>query len=192
MTLSEKVLRSISCLVLAFSTWWYFPSLLNAQSTISAPTAEDADKVDARAFAVLFRRVDTFEKMAKLADQAGQQKPHLRRNISVRFHLSPGDSETLLRFATAWTADTTAIHTQGTQVIANFHKGFPGGVVRKGMDTSPPAQLGVLQAQLDSVTLRYRDLLRTSMQESEFQRVQLQVRETFGGVLLTKRGEVTR
>jgi hypothetical protein len=173
MTLSEKVLRCISCLVLVFSTWWYFPPSLNAQSTISAPT-EEADKLDARAFAVLFRRVDTFEKMAEAADLAGQPKPHLRRTLPTRFKLSAADTDSLLRVATAWTTETAAIKAQRAMVIANFHKKFRGGVARKGMDTSPPAELKTLQAQLDSVTLRYRDLFHASMQDTQFQFIQLQ------------------
>jgi hypothetical protein len=177
-----RCLRAFACLSIFLS----FNLLTLAQSKTSAAVTEDPDKVDARAFAVLFRRVDLFEKMAKAADQAGQPKPHLRRNIATRFHLSPGDSETLLRFANAWTAETAEINAQGATAVVNFHKRFPGGVARKGMDTSPPPELGAIQVHMDSVTLRYRDLLRTSMSETEFQRVQSQVRETFGGTLVSK------
>jgi len=37
-----------------------------------------------------------------------------------------------------------------------------------------------LQQQEDTIALRYRDLLRTSMREEEFQKLRAKVRKTFG------------
>jgi hypothetical protein len=57
--------------------------LILASLKLFEAATEDLHKVNTRAFAVLFLRVDTFEKWLEAADLAQQPKPHLRRNLAL-------------------------------------------------------------------------------------------------------------
>lgn len=152
-----------------------------AQSSSSVAT--DPNATDRRAFAALFRRAVILEQMAQAAEVAGKPKPHLRRNLSTQFEIGTDDSASLLREAQAWSAETAPIQREMAKAVAAFRSGFPDGIAQKGMARPSPAALGELQAKLDAVTLRHRDLLHNAMREDDFQRVQGKVRDTFGRIL---------
>jgi hypothetical protein len=63
---------------------------------------------------------------------------------------------------------------------------FPLGKIPKGADTGPPPELKDLQSQEDALTLRYRDLLRTSMREEDFQKTHTKIIANFNEPRPTK------
>jgi len=93
--------------------------------------------------------------------------------------LSDSDSATLLRLALAYQAEIAPIHQQVTAAISKFQARFPSRTFPSGADKSPPPELADLQKQDDAVTLRYRDLLRTSMREEDYQKVHAKILASF-------------
>lgn len=132
---------------------------------------------------MLFQQSALYKNLADQADAAQTPKPQLRRLLATRFDLSDFDNANLERLALAYHGEIEPVHQQVLTVIRQFHAKFPSGVVGKGIDASPPPELAGLQQQGDAVTLRYRDLLRSSMREEDFQKLHAKVRATFGSPL---------
>jgi hypothetical protein len=139
------------------------------------------DQIDIKAYRTLFRRDLLVHRLADEADAAHDPKPYLRKVLAYRFNLSENDNASLDRLSIAYQREIDPIHAQTLVIIGQFHARFPSGVIPRGADASPPPELAQLQQQEDAVALRYRDLLRTSMHEEEFQQFHAKVRKTFGG-----------
>jgi hypothetical protein len=139
-----------------------------------------SDKSDVNAYRTLFRQVLLYKRLADEADASPAPKPHLRHIVSNRFQLNNNDSATLERLSLAYQSEINPIHAQIVDATTKFRARFPSGIAQNGADTSPPPELAQLQQQEDAATLRYRDLLRSSMREEDFQKVQAKVRDTFG------------
>jgi hypothetical protein len=146
------------------------------QQASSSVTA--SDKVDTNAYRILFRRAVLYKKLADEADAAHSPKPQLRRILPARLGLSEADSASLERLALAYQSEIAPIHQQITVVISQLRARLASGVT--GTDTGPPPELKQLQQRDDAVTLRYRDLLRTSMREEDFQKAHAKILESFG------------
>jgi hypothetical protein len=63
--------------------------------------------------------------------------------------------------------------------IKTFHASFPNGKLNPNIDPTPPPSLATLRAQIDSITLQYRDRLRNALPETTFQSLQTTVRQKF-------------
>jgi hypothetical protein len=138
------------------------------------------DRADRSAYRTLFRQVLLYKKLADEADKSPTPKPYLRHILADRLGLSDDNNTSLDRLAVAYQGEIDPIHKQVLATIASFHARFPLGVVPHGADTSPPPELATLQQQEDAVTLRYRDLLRNSMSEDDFQKFHTKVLASFG------------
>ena len=151
-------------------------SALSQQTTsVTSP-----DKADIKAYRTLFQRDLICNKLADEADAAHDPKPYLRKVLMHRFDLSEADSASLDRLSIAYQHEIDPIHEKALAIISQFHARFPLGIIPRGADASPPPELVQLQQQEDAVALRYRDLLRNSMREEDFQKLQAKVRKTFG------------
>jgi hypothetical protein len=139
-----------------------------------------SDKTDINAYRTLFRQANLYKRLADEADKSPQPKPQLRRILATRYGFSAADGATLQRLALSYQAEITPIHQQVIAAIRKFQARFPSGTIPHGADTSPPPELGSLQNQEDSVTLRYRDLLRTSMREEDYQKIHTKILTSFG------------
>ena len=137
-----------------------------------------SDKVDRNAYRTLFLRAAAYKKLADQADAAHTPKPQLRRILPARFGLSSADAASLERLALAYQNEIAPIHQQMALVITQFRNRLASSL--PGTDTGPPAEITELQQQEDAVTLRYRDLLRNSMSESDFQKAHAKILENFG------------
>jgi hypothetical protein len=160
---------------------WFFLDLaiLVAQQVSSGVASPD--KADVKAYRTLFRRDHLVHRLADEADAAHDPQPFLRKALASRFNLNETDSATLDRLSIAYQREIDPIHAQVLVIIGQFRARFPSGLIPKGADASPPPELAQLQQQEDAVALRYRDLLRTSMHEEEFQTLHTKVLKTFGG-----------
>jgi hypothetical protein len=139
-----------------------------------------SDRVDRDVYRTLFRQAIAYQKLADEAEASPAPKPFLRHLMALRFELSNDDAESLNRLSVAYQAEIDPIQKQVVEVIKRFHARFPSGVIQPGMDASPPTDLTALERQEDTVTLRYRDLLRNSMREDTFQKFHASLLETFG------------
>lgn len=174
-----------SALLFATLLWTCSGPHVRAQVTPGEPSVPvNLDKVDARAYAVLFRRVNTYQKMSQAAASPDKPEAHLSNVLPLRFKLSEYDASSLRRVSAAWADEMVPLRAQIVATVAQFRNSFPGGIVRQGMDPTPPASLGKLQEQVDRVTLRYRDALRNEMRRTDFDRLQTQIRETFSPKVL--------
>jgi hypothetical protein len=141
------------------------------------------DRANAQAYRTLFRRALNYNKLADEADLAHTPKPHLRHVLATRYALSDEDSASLQRIAIAYQTAIKPIHDRTVEVVKQYRARFPFGVIQAGMDATPPPDLSDLQQKDDAVTLLYRDLLRNSMREENFQKLNLRVTTDFGGHL---------
>jgi len=77
------------------------------------------------------------------------------------------------------TRQLQVIHQQVLTIFKKDQARFPLGIIPKGADTSPPSELKYLQNQEDALTLHYRDLLRTSMREEDFEKTHTKIIANF-------------
>ncbi len=180
------LLRSFSSILLALLLFCFGTARpLPAQPASVASTPLDIDKVDARAFAVLFRHENTYLKMARSASSLDKPEAHLDRVLPQQFELNADDTASLVKVAADWERDTKVLRTQFVQVVDRFHRSFPNGRLGPGVDPTPPSELADLRGQMDAVTLQYRDKLRNTMQEAAFQKLRVNVEKTFANQLQT-------
>jgi hypothetical protein len=157
-------------LLLVFSGFGNSAAGQQASSSVAS-----SDRADTNAYRMLFRQAALYKNLADQADKTSTPKPHLRRILAARYGLSDADSATLQKLALAYQAEIAPIHQQVQAVIKKDQIRFPSGTIPRGADTTPPSELRDLQNQEDAVTLRYRDLLRTSMREEDYQKVHAKI-----------------
>jgi hypothetical protein len=177
------LLRSFAPVLLVFLFSFCTARPLQAQQAISASTQLDIDKIDAKTFAILFRRENSYLKIARSAPSPDKPEAHLDRVIPMQFKLNDNDLANLENVANDWERDTKVLRTEFLKVIAQFHNSFPNGRLRPGVDPTPPSALADLRSQMDTVTLQYRDKLHTSMQEPDFQQLHSNLQKTFANNL---------
>lgn len=168
-------MRSFLALVLTF----LFAVNATAQQTSNRVVAAGAS--DLQAFRILLNRDILLMQMSDEAEAAGHPNPFLRQQLAIRFGLNEDDNASLHRLATAYKREMEPLRAEVSVVMNQFRSRFPGGIVRRGDDLSPPPRLAELQREEDALTLRYRDLLHNSMREATFQALQSEVHLEFGG-----------
>jgi hypothetical protein len=151
-----------------------------AGQTANANIDKSPDKSDVHVFRTLFEFDLQLNQMADDAEAVHKPKPHLRKILARKFEISDFDSANLDRFSQAYKQDITPIEAQKDTLIAQFRARFPSRKIPVGADISPPAGLADLQKQENSIILYYRDQLRNSMREADFQILQTKVRQAFG------------
>jgi hypothetical protein len=149
------------------------------QATTSPTPPNKSDKQDINAYRTVFRQAALYKKLADQADTTQAPKPQLRRILAARYGFNDADSATLLRLALGYQAEIAPLHQQALTAIKKDQARFPSGTIPRGADTTPPPELRALQTQEDAVTLRYRDLLRTSMREEDYQKIHAKIVANF-------------
>ena len=174
------LLRSIASAVLALPFVLPPARPIMAQTPSSPASSVNTDTLDARAFAILFRRENTYLAMAKAAASPDKPEASLNRFVPSALSLDAIQATSLEQIAGAWQKEVTPIRLQMTQAITAFHATFPNGRLRPGIDPTPPPQMRQLRAQIDQVTLSYRDQLRNALPEPVFQSALAIVRTKYG------------
>jgi len=155
------------------------PSPLQAQLATPAVPSANVDTLDAKAFAILFRRENTYLKMAQAAASTDKPEAHLDRVLPLQFEIESADTANFAKFANDWGRDTQALRANLLAAISRFQSSFPNGKVTPGVATTPPPELADWRAQIDAVTLQYRDKLHNTMREPDFIRLQANAEKTF-------------
>lgn len=157
------------------------PSAASAQSIPTAVVPlPNQDKTDARAFAVLFRRVSTFQLMAQAATSPTAPEAQVLHILQLRLKLGDFDTATLVRVAKAWNEAAGPLNVQVSAAVVQYHQSFPNGIAEPGQDVRPPIVLSQLQKQIDAMTLLQRDSLHNMLRDADFQQMQAEVRSMFG------------
>jgi hypothetical protein len=161
----------------------YMSSPLQAQSTTPVVSPANVDTLDAKAFAILFRRENSYLKIAAAAASPDKPEAHLDRVLPLQLEIDPADTANFAKFASDWGHDTQSLRANLLAAISRFQSSFPNGRVGPGVATTPPPELADWRAQIDAVTLRYRDKLHNTMREPDFIRLQTNVEKTFASSL---------
>jgi hypothetical protein len=143
------------------------------------------NKTDAISYRLLFRMAAEYKQLADDATANHQDKSHFRRILAVRLEMSSDDAVSLERIAINCQNELAPLRARSLSIIREFRARFSGSIVTAGMDTSPPPELAILQAQEDSIILRHRDMLRNAMKEEDFQRSEKKVREMLSGAIMS-------
>lgn len=139
------------------------------------------DTTDARVFAVLFRRVNSFETLAKAAPSPDMPEAHLNAVLPTHFKLNDFDTANLLRVAASWQQQVAPIQLQLATLMSDYRDALASGPLIPGQTTAPPPEKKVLQAKIDAVTLQQRDALQNMMNNTDFQPLAIEVRGMFAG-----------
>lgn len=146
----------------------------------SHPSTSASGDIDAAAYAILFRRIAIYDKLANDADAANSPKPHLRRIVAIRLGLVGHDADILHSLASDYATEVYPIDRNVSDVVRHFHSQFPGNRIVPGIDIGSPPDLASLQLQRDIVARRYRDLLSQALNANTFKRVDSKILDDFG------------
>jgi hypothetical protein len=179
-------LRSIAFAVLFLLSCPYPSRTAYAQTTPSAQSSPvDIDKLDARAFATLFRRVNSYEARAKAAQSPDKPEARLGTVVPRMFQLSDTETSSLRRIALLWQQDSKVVHDQVQTTMTQHHQNYQSSLQKSGPDQTFFLALQASQKTLDKITLQYRDALRNELAEGDYQKLAAQVREVFAGAAST-------
>jgi hypothetical protein len=134
-----------------------------AQPAIAPLRGLDTDKIDVRAFAILFRRENAYLKIAQAASSPDDPRYAQKKVIPSLFQLDSVDTANLEQIAAQWEQEVKPVRAQLNAAISSFHETFPNGQLNPDVDHRPPASLLALRAEIDAITLRYRDRFRNSL-----------------------------
>src|SRR6266567_3550976 len=95
-------LRSIAFALLALSITFLRSAPAVAQQPTATPSSLDTDKIDSRAFSILFRRENAYLRIAKTASSPDDPKSALRTVIPSLFQLDSVEAGNLEQIAAQW------------------------------------------------------------------------------------------
>jgi hypothetical protein len=168
---SNGVLRPPAwCALIASFAFLGSPFQSQAQS-VSSQTAslQDENQLDARLYAVLFRRVNLLGERAASAKSADAPEAGLPRVMPRQLNLSSFDAAALVRLSGAWYLEAAPIQTKIAATVKDFRSSLHDLANNAEANADSAAQLQELQSELRAVTLRYRDALRNSMRNGDYQ-----------------------
>ena len=176
--MNKKQAIATSCIALLIAA----ASFINVR--VSGTTADDhkhsasspntpAEHV---AYEFLFRRVILFRQRASAAGQPLAPDFTLKREAG----LSDDQVRMLADIAATCLEEVDALDQRARVVINEFRSRFPGRVVPRNADISPPRELTVMQQQRDAAFLRGRARLQQVFGEQEFNRFNRFMQERYG------------
>ena len=127
------------------------------------------DVPDEIAYRHLFRYVGKFKKEADELEGRGKDATSYRAHFKRSANLSEYHARALDNIATQYLSEVQVVDARARQVIESYRAQYPDGKVPKGETPAPPpSELKQLREQRDAITLRYRDGLRSTFGEDEF------------------------
>src|SRR5215218_5685782 len=141
-----------------------------AQSSMQASSESVQLEVpDQIAYRHLFRYVGKLKKEADELEGKGKEAASYRTHFKRAANLSEYHARALDNIATQYLSEVQVVDARARQVIESYRAQYPGGKVPKGETPAPPpSELKQLRAQRDAITLRYRDSLRSTFGDDEF------------------------
>jgi hypothetical protein len=180
------LLRSIAFAVLVLLSCPFPIRTAYAQTTPAAQSSPvDIDKLDARAFATLFRRVNSYEARAKAAPSPDKPEARLGTVVPRMFQLNDNQTSSLRRIALLWQQDSKVVHDQVRATMTQHHQNYQSSTQKNGPDQTFFLALQASQKSLDKITLQYRDALRNELAEADYQKLAAQARNVFAGTAST-------
>ena len=135
----------------------------------SKQTSQQPDVPDQIAYRHLFRYVANLKKQAEELEGQGKDATSYRTHFKRAANLSEYHARALDNIATQYISEVQVVDTRARQVIESYRAQYPNGKVpERETPAPPPAELKQLREQRDAITLRYRDGLRSTFGEDEF------------------------
>lgn len=135
----------------------------------ASPQSVQPEVPDEIAYRHLFRYVGKLKKEAEELESRSKDATSYRTHFKRAANLSEYHARTLDNIATQYLSEVQVIDARARQVIESYRAQHPGGKVPKGETPAPPpSELKQLREQRDAITLRYRDSLRSTFGEDEF------------------------
>jgi hypothetical protein len=117
----------------------------------------------------LFRYVAAIKKKAEEAESQGKDATSYRSHFRRLANLSDYHARVLDDVATQYLSEALPVDARARLLIETYRAQYPNGKVPHGQNpVPPPAELAKLREERDAITLRYRDSLRGSFGEEEF------------------------
>ena len=148
----------------AFSGQMNFPVTSSAQN--KAPEAPDNV-----VYRHLFRHVAALKAKADELERQGKDAGNLRRFFKHKASLSDDEAQVLDQIAAQCAAEIKGIDERARPIIEAYKAQYPNGQVPHGqLPLPPPAELGQLEQERDSLVLRRRDELQAAFGAEAFAR----------------------
>lgn len=124
---------------------------------------------DEVAYRHLFRYVGKLKKEAEELEGRGKDATSYRTHFKRAANLSEYHARALDDIATQYLSEVQAVDTRARLVIESYRAQYPNGKVPHGEHPAPPpTELKQLREERDAITLRYRDSLRSTFGDEEF------------------------
>ena len=149
----------------------------------AAPTKPVPPRVLYRLF---FRHVIFVERQADRAEKRGENADKLRRYFEISAGLTPEEAAALKEIARDCDTAVRETDEKARLIIAQFHAQYPPGKVSSNDVPPPPPELEALQEEKDSLVLKHRDTLKTSLGEERFRLLDGYVQHLFAGKVTMK------
>ena len=138
-------------------------------STQASSQSVQPDIPDQVAYRHLFRYVAKLKKQAEELEAHGKDASSYRTHFKRAANLSEYHARALDDIATQYLSEVQAVDTRARQVIESYRAQYPNGKVPHGEHPAPPpTELKQLREERDATTLRYRDSLRSTFGDEEF------------------------
>lgn len=121
------------------------------------------------AYRHLFRYVAKLKSQAEDLEGRGKDATSYRTHFKRAANLSEYHARALDSTATQYVSEVQVVDARARLVIQSYRAQYPDGKVPQGETPAPPpSELKQLREQRDAITLRYRDSLRSTFGEDEF------------------------
>ena len=138
-------------------------------STKGSAQSQQPDVPDEIAYRHLFRYVAKLKKEAEELERRGKDATSYRTHFKRAATLSDYHATALDNIATQYLSEVQVVDARARKVIESYRAQYPDGKVPLGETPAPPpSELKQLREQRDAITLRYRDGLRSTFGEDEF------------------------
>lgn len=171
----KRILAALCVSVLTLGLLAFGREGQSAPPTQEGPaTQEESPELpDQVAYLHLFRQIAAFKKRAEKLEREGKDSAALKTYFKRKAGLDDPDARVLDHIADQCERELQLQDAKAKAVIDAFKAQYPGGRVPHGeLPKPPPAELRAMSEERDAIVLRYRDLLRASLGEEGFGRVQ--------------------
>lgn len=136
-------------------------------------TQEQAPEIpDHVAYLQLFRHIAAFKKKAAGLEREGRDSSALKTYFKRRAELDDVAARILDDVASGCNRELQQLDAKAKALTDVFKARYPGGRVPHGeLPLPPPTELRALSEERDAIVLRYRDLLRASLGDETFSRL---------------------
>ena len=162
------VLISTAMAIAVFSFTRVTQPMAQSSAQGSSQSAQP-DVPDQIAYRHLFRYVGKLKKQAEELEGRGKDATSYRTHFKRAANLSEYHARALDDIATQYLSEVQAVDTRARLVIESYRAQYPNGKVPHGEHPAPPpTELKQLREERDAITLRYRDSLRSTFGDEEF------------------------